>query len=157
MEGAPMELVTALTALHTGFGLAKVAFDSRDDAKLRSAMNDLSIKLTDALAKGLEVQTRALELQQENEKLRKQLVDLDAYVLAELRPGVFACAYKSSQGDPTPAHYVCQPCLDTGRKSILQTSTNGLQLLCKVDGGHSLRLGEPQIAPIPSRLNWNPI
>lgn len=151
-----MDFVTSLTALQTVIGLAKVASDARDEAKVHAALNEVTAKLTDALTAGLELATRANQLQQDNEKLVKRLQDRENYVLAELKPGVFALQYKVRDGDPVPPHYICQACQNDGNNSVLQRSLNGTQLLCKLVPGHSLHVDTLQAltAPIPYNNSW---
>lgn len=85
-------------------------------------MADLTSKLSDALVSAVEANARALQLQQENEQLRKQLVDRENYVLVETVPGSLAMRYKLGPSDPTAAHYACQNCMDNGRRVVLQQS-----------------------------------
>ena len=149
-----MEFVTAITALQTVIGLAKVASDARDEVKVRAALNEVTAKLTDALTAGLELATRANQLQQDNEKLVKRLQDRENYVLAELKPGIFALRYKVSDGDPVPAHYICQACQNEGHNSVLQRSLNGTQLQCKLVAGHTLHVDSLQFQAHPVSGSW---
>lgn len=151
-----MDFVTSLTALQTVIGLARVASEARDDFKLQAALNEVTLRLTDALTSGLELASRATQLQQDNEKLVKRLQDRENYVLAELKPGVFALRYKTSDGDPVPPHYICQACENDGKNSVLQRSLNGTQLLCKLVAGHTLHVDELQALsePIPYTNHW---
>ncbi len=82
-------------------------------------MTDATPKIfafSDALVSAVEANARALQLQQENEQLRKQLVDRENYVLVETVPGSLAMRYKLGPSDPTAAHYACQNCMDNGRR-----------------------------------------
>jgi hypothetical protein len=146
-----MEFVTAITALQTVVGLAKVAADARDEAKLQAALSDVMAKLVEALSSGIELATRASQLQQDNEKLVQRLMDRENYVLTEVRAGVFALRYKVAEGDPVPTHYICQACENDGKKSVLQLSLNGTKLECKQVAGHTLTVDTQSFSPIQYR------
>lgn len=109
-------------------GIAKVALDARDEAKLRSALTDLTLKLNDVSISALASTERAMALQNtirdledEARRLKLEATERERYALTEIRPG--ALAYKSKHVDgrqDEPTHYLCQPCYDKGVKAMLR-------------------------------------
>jgi hypothetical protein len=58
-------------------------------------------------------------------ELKERKREKDRYRLAQLRAGQFAYVYAPSDDDSTPAHYICQPCMDhSSKKSVLQEGSN---------------------------------
>ena len=125
-----MEIASALAGLKALIEVTKVAVDARDDTKVKGALIDMQSRLMDAMTAALESQATAhslqLALHQEQEKARAlemKLQERARYTLAQIAPGQGAMAYRfepDEEGSPTPSHYVCQPCFDQGRKSVLQ-------------------------------------
>lgn len=76
----------------------------------------------------LGLQQQLLDTAQELAIAKETLAQRDSYALVELSPGRFAYRMNlppklGGPGDPGPAqrtHYVCQACLDNGRKVVLQ-------------------------------------
>ncbi len=122
------ELNFALTHAMQLVGLAKLAIEARDDAKAKSALMELTLKLNEvsisALAsteKAMTLQNALREVQDENRALQLQAEERQRYTLAELCPGAYAYKRKPAQeGDDTPPHYLCQPCYDKGVKAVLR-------------------------------------
>lgn len=146
-----LEFNAALASLSTTLGLARVAVEARDDAKIRNALFDMSDRL-------LSVHAAAAHLAAENEKLEAQLrelkeklVDRQRYVIREVERGRFALAYQPTADDSTPAHYACQACFSAGKKVVMQSINSaytGWHLSCPLDSAHDIQLSDA--APLPS-------
>lgn len=154
------DLHTALTSAMQLIGLAKVAIDARDEAKAKSALMDLTLKLNDvsisalsSTEKAMTLQNSLREAQDENRALKLAAEERQGYVLTEVCPGSHAYKSKAGQdGDDTPAHYLCQPCYDKRIKSVLRFSrastTHNAHWTCPEEARHGLVQHGTQI-PMP--------
>lgn len=149
-----MELSAALSALSQGFTVIKGAIAARDDAKVTAALIDMSERLMNAYSAGLDAAANAGSLQSqlsaaqaEIAQLRGRLEERDAYVLHEIRPGAFTYTWKGVAGGGQPAHHLCQPCFDDGRKVVLQGNLDGDRLRCTLHQAHNITLRR-------SSINW---
>lgn len=143
-----MEILGAITALRGAYDLVRIGVDARDDAKVRAAVSDMAERLLDAFegamdmsarldAAGLQIKDLAAKL----EDAKKRLEIRESYVLREVGPGVLVYSLKASPGGEAVPHYVCQVCLDEGKRSILQRSPSGQLLYCLAESKHNIRLG----------------
>lgn len=129
------EINAAIGAATTAIHVLKAAVDARDDAKIKAAVADISIRLLDVAtnanslaAENGTLQSNLHSAQAELRELREKVAERDRYTLSKL--GVLGefYAYKlrastelSDRKDEVP-HYVCQPCFDSGKKSVLHVS-----------------------------------
>jgi hypothetical protein len=74
---------------------------------------------------------RIRDLEQQIVKFENWEREKQRYQLAKLQYG-FAYALKETMRDGEPSHYICEPCYQNGKKSILQDSTSAML------GEHSL-------------------
>jgi hypothetical protein len=157
VKGLPMaiDFGPVISSVSATIGLAKVALEARDDAKIRQAISDMQRLLADANGALLTVtndafqlQIRANELEAECLRLQQRLDERARYVLREVRPGAFVYAFDPVGDDKTPAHYICQPCSDKGKKVVLRGDVDGDALRCAEDRLHYLVLRERNADPI---------
>lgn len=142
-----MDIVPALTGMRIGIQLAVDALAARDDAKVKSALGELSQRLADAnmgaLAMSETLRRLEAEIHEATSKLRaaeERLQKRDRYVLREIGSGSFAYAYDAVPGDNTPSHYQCQICFDAGIYSVLSKGgAEGKYLGCRVDPQHTIQ------------------
>jgi len=138
---------SALTGLTATFDLAKTAIAARDEAKLsclQEAMQkriieiqNLSIQL---LEKNSTAQDEVHAIKSERRELKSKIADLERqiserrhYRLHQLSDGVFIYAYDPTAYDATPAHYLCQPCMDNeSKKGVLALTPNRCYWICPV-------------------------
>ncbi len=130
-----------LNALFGAVGAAKSAVDllktsvaARDQAKADEAIADAKKNLALAYDSLLSVSQQSLELykqvasaeqrinelRQENQRLTAEIEDSKRYVLTDIGGGILAYAFKPVEGEPDAPHYLCQPCMTKGHKSVLQ-------------------------------------
>lgn len=147
------ELNAALGGLRAGIDLLRVAVAARDDAKANEVLQDMSMRLTDALMSGLAAAEKSVALQsalsqaqREKAEVEEKLRDQSMYAIHELRAGAFALRFQPQVQGVQPAHYLCQTCNGEGFKVILQTSLDGDVLNCPRNAAHCVRLrDDPQI------------
>ncbi|MDP4074216.1 hypothetical protein [Acidovorax sp. A1169] len=153
-------ITAAISAARFSYDLLSVAIAARDEAKIKSAQQELNERLTSALNTTLsQVQTmHALEL--ETQKLRTELVETKGknlelvreiekrrgYVLAQPAPGKWAYTAPGSEtGSPESTAYFCATCYAEKREIPLQYSKPRVHveawLNCPMERKHSLSLG----------------
>ncbi|MBW9336226.1 hypothetical protein FEE59_22165 [Herbaspirillum sp. RU 5E] len=126
---------TALGSLKTALELAKTAVAVRDDNKIAEATQLLNDRIIDVQNAALQLQEKLSTLRDDIEALKDDKRELSAkiaeleqrkaernqYKLHELSPSVFVLASIETGEGGTPAHYLCQPCMDNkSEKFVLQ-------------------------------------
>lgn len=128
-----LDLVIALGAIPATLEAIKLAVAARDDAKVDAAISGLKDRLYDLQTANIEAvqqlhtaQARNHALVQELEQLKTKHSERALYVLHDLSDGqgrLYAYRYEPAnlavQGHTAPFHYLCQPCFDIDRKSVL--------------------------------------
>ncbi len=120
-----MEIATALSGIKGLIELAKTGLDARDDAKVKSALSDMSEKLLAAYGTALQMAEKNSELQATLREMERSHADLKSkvdersqYQLVPLGPG--GHAYQASLNQAQQPVYLCQNCYDKGVKSVLR-------------------------------------
>ena len=129
-----MDITAAFSALLQTKSVIDAAIDVRDNLKLmelKSLFANQLLELQDALiahyARHIEIQQELAISKTELLKLQSRFEDRANYELVKLGVGFFVYAFKpSTESGKDAAHYLCQPCLDSGTKSVLQPSTGGI-------------------------------
>ena len=100
-----------------------------------AAINEQLLKAQDALlshnAAMFQLQKENFEAREELRKLEEAMAQRGRYTLVKLAERSFVYRVNvdpelggaSNPGSAQPLHYVCQPCLDIGRKVVLQMTT----------------------------------
>jgi len=138
-----LEISAALASLSSLMGIAKTAVEARDDAKAKQAISDMSDRLMAALqgALGLAENASSLrmrldEAEAELAKLKSEVSERSRYQLAKLGTAGDFFAYRLRpaaelvERQDEPAHFLCQPCLDGGKKVVLHVDS--LNAFCPV-------------------------
>jgi len=122
-----VEIIGAVQAARTAFGLVKTAIEARDDSKVKAALVDMGERLMDVTMAGTEAASKLSSATMELHELRQKLRDAEArqqererYVLTEVAKGAYALRFQTREDDVTPAHYACQVCMDSGHRSVMQ-------------------------------------
>ncbi|WP_157379613.1 hypothetical protein [Burkholderia ubonensis] len=127
-------LVAALNGANLSLELVKRAVASHDQRVAEEAIDDMTVKLRDAHVAALQTAQDALklaqdaraldkriaELERENDTLKAKAQERERYTLVAIAPHSFAYALKDVEATVEPQHYCCQPCMDAGKKSVLQ-------------------------------------
>jgi hypothetical protein len=152
-----IEITGALSAARALAEMAKAAIDARDDVKAKEAVANLQAKLFDATSAALAMAEKAASLQaalsqseREKAEIKAKLDDRAAYSLHEVRAGAFVYAFQPVAGRTEPPHYLCQPCYDSGVKTVLRKSPNGTHLQCAAEARHSVQLFAQRLDYPPS-------
>ncbi|MCI1005228.1 DUF4164 domain-containing protein [Herbaspirillum sp. C7C8] len=165
-----------LNALFGAVGAAKSAVDllktsvaARDQAKADEAIADAKKNLAIAYDSLLSVSQQSLELykqvasaeqrinelRQENQRLAAEIEDRKRYVLTDIGGGIKAYAFQPVDGEADAAHYLCQPCMAKGHKSVLQP--HGPRRNFKCHACDSVYISEPLTipsSPLPRTTNF---
>lgn len=134
-----IEVSGAISGITAIVQTLKTAVQARDEAKIDAAMSDLKDRLFDLQAANLQLleqlhtsQTQVHTIVQERDQLKAQASERGKYVLDDVSKGrgtLYAYLYKGDDavgnGAPLPLHYLCQPCFDSGRKSVLRIIYSG--------------------------------
>jgi hypothetical protein len=130
---------SALGSLKTALELAKTAVAVRDDNKIAEATQLLNDRIIDVQNAALHLQEKLSTQREDIEALKDEKRELSAkiaeleqrkaergqYKLHELSPNVFVLASIETGQGGTPAHYLCQPCMDNkAQKVILQAHSS---------------------------------
>ena len=145
-----LEISTAISSLSAAMGLAKGALEARDDAKVKEAIMDMASRLFSIHEAAAKLTAENQQLQAEIKQLKQEQVDRERYVLREVNAGIFALQYQPVSDDPTPSHYICQPCFSSGKKIVLRLQDSaqmGASLKCAHDRMHDLALRDA--GPLP--------
>jgi hypothetical protein len=128
-------ITTAIASLKSAQELAAATLGVRDFNQSAAAISKINEQLLAAQQGLLAHNTMLLQLQSEHFQATKELRELKEavaekgrYDLVDIGGGVFVYRANVSPeqhraggpGSANPMHYLCQPCLDKGDKSVLQ-------------------------------------
>lgn len=129
------EITSAIQSTKTALELVKAARGLANYSELLTAVTDVQIKLTDAIASELAGQEKQAELLQRIRELEKRLSEFESwdtqiqrYELFAFETKAMAYALKPGMENGQPMHYLCLPCADKRQRSTLQP--NGRYLVC---------------------------
>lgn len=128
-------IATAIASLKSAQDLAAATLGVRDFNQSAAAIAKINEQLLAAQqgllmhnASLLQLQQQHFETAEELRKLKEALAEKNRYVLFDLGGGVFVyrmdfipkAGGTDEPGLAQPDHYLCQPCWDSGKKSVLQ-------------------------------------
>ena len=129
------EITSAIQSTKTALEIVKAARGLANYSELLTAVTEVQIKLTDAIASELASQEKQAELLERIRGLEKQLSEFESwdsqiqrYELHAFQTKAMAHALKSGMENGQPMHYLCLPCADKRQRSTLQPS--GRYLVC---------------------------
>ena len=154
-----MDISLLLSSISGSIELGNLLVNERDRHKAAAIQIDLSEKLIQAQVQISQVLAAIIEkdgliqsLSQRNRELEASQSDRARYQLAKLGAVGDFFAYQlrtpDELGDRSnePNHFLCQPCLDAGKKSVLRISQyTAMCNLCKVSVQIAERPMPPQI------------
>lgn len=121
------EITSAIQSTKTALELVKAARGLANYSELLTAVTDVQIKLTDAVASELASQEKQAELLERVRELERRLSEFESWDAQMQRYELFAfetkaMAYALKQGmeNGQPMHYLCLSCADKRQRSTLQ-------------------------------------
>jgi Zn finger protein HypA/HybF involved in hydrogenase expression len=127
------EITTAFQSVKTAFDLIKATKELSNSTELVTAMNDVQMKLSEAIAAALVSQEKQAGLTERVRDLETQLravedwkSQIQRYALVQFPTGALAHQLKPEMANGEPIHYLCTACADKKKKTILQPEFNWL-------------------------------
>ncbi len=136
----------------TGETLQKLV-ETRDAIKFGEIKAALLAQISNAYNAASAVQEREAALREENETLKRRIMELESlearkarYELKTLPPGVVVCSLKQGMDATRDPQYACQTCYENGKISALHSTGihNGLEDFVCNGCGAKLRTGQFQ-------------
>jgi DNA-directed RNA polymerase subunit RPC12/RpoP len=153
------EITAAIQSAKTAFNLVKAAHGLSNYSELLTAVTDVQIKLTDAIASELASQEKQAALAEQVRKLEKQLADIEdwksqiqRYELFEFPTKALAYALRQGMENGEPMHYLCTACFDKKKKTTLQP--DGRLLHCPECKSSIAMQSQPPIGRSSSGGSW---
>ncbi len=156
------EINAAIQSAKTAFDLIKATKELSNSTEVLTAVNDVQMKLSSAIAAALasqEKQALLADRVQELETKLRNAEDLDTqmqrYQLVEF-PDTKALAYKLKPAmalpNDEPMHYLCIACAEKKKKTTMQP--NHIYLNCPESKDHMIQTQMPPPRPQRSSTNW---
>lgn len=149
------EINTAFQSVKTALALIKATKELYSSTELLTAMNDVHMKLSDAIASALASQEKQAGLAEQVHTLQAQLRDVEdwksqmqRYELFEFPTKALAYKLKSEMANTLPMHYLCTACADKKKKTILQPASSYLH--CPESETHIIRHEDDPPISIPN-------
>jgi hypothetical protein len=126
------EIKLGLEALSSATGLVKALSTAATEAQINDVKIGLQSSLLDmqsALAAAQNAQTSASDeirgLKEEIMGLENWDAEKQRYQLDDIDAGAFAYTLKAGMENGEPPHWLCQPCFENRKKSVLQITGGG--------------------------------
>lgn len=120
-------LAIGIQALKTALNLAKEAKDLTDTTAIRAKIIEMQSLIMEAQASAIDAREAHAEQADRIRQLEQEMRDLEAkrserarYELKQIAYGAFAYMLKVEARGTEPPHWACQPCMEDGKKSLLQ-------------------------------------
>jgi Zn finger protein HypA/HybF involved in hydrogenase expression len=136
----------ALGALQSASNIIKTLAGLRSEGERSTKLIELQSQIVAAQASAIQANLAQSNLIDRVHQLEAQIAQMEAwsaekqrYELKAISTGAFAYALKTDASGTEPAHYICQPCYEKGKKRILQFNPSAM-----VDVGipHTLKCPE---------------
>ena len=121
------EITTAFQSVKAAITLIKATKELSNSTELVTAMNDVQMKLSEAIAAALSSQEKQAGLADRVRDLEAQLRDsedwksqIQRYQLITLPTGALVHQLKEPFLNGEPIHYLCTACVDKKKKTTLQ-------------------------------------
>jgi len=157
---------TVFAPLKAAVEAIQKAVETRDAIKLGEIRAALLAQISSAYNAASAVQEREAALREENEDLKRRLMERDTlqarkarYELKTLPPGVVVCSLKQGMDTSTDPQYACYKCFENGKISPLQSGgfRSGIERFHCDECGAKLKTGKPSFATppiLPLRGPW---
>ena len=121
------EISAAFQSVKAAIALIKATQGLSNSTEVLTAVNDVQMKLGDAIASALASQEKEAALAAQVRDLEMQLRDIEdwksqiqRYELFQFPTGTFAYKLKEDMANGEPIHYLCSACADKKQKTTLQ-------------------------------------
>lgn len=108
----------------------KAAFEFNNQVEINLKYSEFIEKINNLHSAILDLNEQKSKLIQEKAEIEKKLMKLEnweqeksKYILYEIDSEVFVYAYKKSENNIDPMHYCCKKCMNEGKKSVLDLSS----------------------------------
>lgn len=136
-----LEINAAIQSAKTAFDLIKATKELSNSTEVLTAVNDVQMKLSSAIASALASQEKQASLAERVRELEAQLRDsedwktkMQRYTLVQLPTRALAHQLKPEMANGELMHYLCVACADKKKKTTLQPINNYLRCPeCKSD------------------------
>jgi hypothetical protein len=153
------EIAAAIQSAKTAFDLVKATQGLSNYSQLLTAVTEVQIKLTDAIASELASQEKQAALAERVRELEKQIADVEdwrsqiqRYMLIEFPTKALAYALKPGMENGEPLHYLCTACVDKRKKTTLQP--DGRFLNCPECKSHIATQDPPPFVQTSNSGSW---
>lgn len=127
------EIAAAIQSAKIAFDLIKATKELSNSTEILTAVNDVQMKLSSAIAAALASQEKQASLAERVRELETQLRDVEdwnsqmrRYKLVEFPTRALAHQLKPEMANGAPLHYLCTACVDKKKKTTLQPESNWL-------------------------------
>ncbi len=138
-----LEINAAIQSAKTAFDLIKATKELSNSTEVLTAVNDIQMKLSSAIAAALASQEKQASLAERVRELEAQLRDsedwqkeMQRYELVEFPTKALALKLKEGMANGEPMHHLCKACADKKQKTTLQPF--GQRLICPESKYHSI-------------------
>jgi hypothetical protein len=121
------EISAAFQSVKSAIALIKATQGLSNSTEVLTAVNDVQMKLSDAIASALASQEKQASLTERVRELEGKLRDIEdwkrqiqRYELFQFPTGTFAYKLKADMANGEPIHYLCSTCADKKQKTTLQ-------------------------------------
>ena len=122
-----LEINAANQSAKTAFDLIKATKELSNSTEVLTAVNDVQMKLSSAIAAALASQEKQASLAERVRELEAQLREVEdwntqmqRYELFEFPTKALAYQLKPEMANGAPIHYLCTACVDKKKKTTLQ-------------------------------------
>ena len=127
------DLNGALGALQSASNIIKTLTGLRSDGERSAQLIELQSQIMAAQASAIQANLAQSNLIDRVRQLEAQIAQMETwstekqrYELKAVFPGSFAYALKPGTSGTEPAHYICQPCYEKGKKRVLQSKPSAM-------------------------------
>ncbi len=121
------EITAAFQSAKAAVALIKATQGLSNSTEVLTAVNDVQMKLSDAIASALASQEKQASLAERVRDLETQLRDIEdwksqmqRYKFIQFPTGTLAYQLKPEMANGEPIHYLCTACVDKKKKTTLQ-------------------------------------
>lgn len=127
------DIGSALGALQSASNIIKTLAGLRNEGERSAKLIELQNQIVAAQTSAIQATSAQSSLIDRVHELEAQIAQMETwsaekqrYELKTVSAGAFAYALKADASGAEPAHYICQPCYEKGKKRILQFNPSAM-------------------------------